>query len=102
MLLLTFKAGESVTIWTGRRSIVLTRDNRPCDGSAIRFCLRSPRATGTHGVYIDTVAWYKDGRAVIGFSSDSSVHVRHSRNDGTTAGVYWQKRGSRNKKWTNS
>ena len=102
MLLLTFAAGEYVTIWTGKREIVLTRENRPMDSSAIRFCLRSPRPSGTHGVYIDTVAWYKDGRPVIGLSSDSSVHVRHSRNDGTTAGVYWQKRGSRTKKWAKS
>jgi hypothetical protein len=92
MLVLTFNEGDSLLLWSGRSTCVLSWDNVELF-KTVSIVLRKPRQTGTHGIAITALTWFCPAtrQVKIGLTSDNGVHVQHSDMHGTEAGVYWVK-----------
>jgi hypothetical protein len=92
MLVLTFNDGDSLLLWAGRSTCVLSWDNVELF-TTFPVVLRKPRQAGTHGITIEVMTWYcpAERRVKIGLTVDNGVHVQHSDMHGTDAGVYWAK-----------
>ncbi len=90
MLVLRFLPDDSITLTSGRSSLVLT----PADltvGVPTAYQFRKPRPTGTHGVFCVVLYWIRKGKPVVGITSDNGVKVQHSMMEGTEAGKNWKK-----------